>query len=1036
MRIDGWRVEAFGTLKDFVVDDLADAPVVVVLGDNESGKSTLAAFVETMLYGFRPASRDKHPYVRDDVHRAAGALQLELSDGRRVDVHRRLLSAPKGQAVITPKAKRRRTRDDAAGPMLFEAGGDGSAVEAPARADTEPEAVQVELGNQPLSWVEAVPRPLYRSLHALSLDDARELSQGTWEQVEDRLLGGAHLPFLRPAREAIDAAGQRAAELWRPDARGKPRIKQLRDERRAARKAQSEASARHTRLRAIQGELSGVDADLAAARLELERRRHDLARARLVVRWRTIRALEERADGILGDADLPDDPRGVREGLRERLADVDEALDDERRARERHRAETEPSPESRRLLGHADEIAALAAARGAHEQDLRDVDDGRRAVAALDETWAERARGWLADDTDAEALAALDGAALVDLADAVEAAERGLRDAERTVEAARSSRSKAERQLTALPDVDAERDARARLAKLRRLVELDTLLRVPLFARDVGAARSAGNDAGRPVAIALVVLGLLLAGVAVVFPSDELLLRVVIAAIGAQFVLGSLILAALGRRRAPSDLVASPLAERDALRDELGLEAGDVDAAIDAAEDVVRRATWRAAIEREVSTAGEQLAEAEAELGRAQAHVDARRARFTAALDGLALTERAEAASAVRVVTVLEQLAATARERNDARERLDAARARVDERRRRAEALLAALDLPPGDDALDVVAPLARKLADAQQHAARAELAERELPELDERIERLDARRAELVARLGALEEQLARIADGAADDAEAVARGLALATDALDARRRARLRRDELDDGWEDVVAETGEVELDEAATKAEVDALLERIEDLRHRRGGLEEERRALVALPTLDDADGALAALDDEIAHVERQRDRWALLASLVREADRRYRRDHQPDVVRRASRDIAALTGGRYTALDVESVDGRSRLRVVAAGDRYPRPVEQDARPLSRGTREQIHFAFRLALAEHLDAAEPLPMLLDEMLMTWDPRRLDEGAARLGRIGKNRQVFVFTCRPELASQLHRAVGARIVHTPTPTAAHAVE
>ncbi len=1028
MRIDGWNIEAFGALQNFVVDDLGDAGVVVILGDNESGKSTLAAFFETMLYGFRPASRDKHPYVRQDSQRAEGMLRLELSDGQVAEVHRRLLSAPKGQATITPRPPRRRRRREQTGPTLFEAGADGASAEVaqPEAPATNAAAVQVDIGNQPLTWVEAVPRPLYRSLHALTLDDARELDQGTWEQVEDRLLGGAHLPFLRPAREAIDEASSQADALWRADNRGKPRIKQLRDELRTARQAQSDARDRHRRLREIQRELSDVEAQSTEARHELERRKHDLARAQLAVRWRAIQALEQRADAVLADVTLPADPQTTRAEMLRRVEELDEQLDEKLRARARHRAETEPSDEAQALLAEADEISALGAVRGAHDQDLRDVDDLGRTATALDATFAERARGWFDGEIDTALLESLDGATLSDLAERVEHAERTVIDVERAHDAAQAAHRKATRQLDALPSAEAERESRAQLTKLRQLSELESLLRMPLFQRDVVDARPGDQRTSRSVAIALVILGSVLAVVAVVFPADEILLSFVIAAIGAQFIIGALILVALDRRRAPQ-AVASPLAQRDELRADLGINEGDTETAIDTAEDTVRRATWRTAIEREIASTSEHAAEAERAVALAHEARDKARSSFLSALAGWPLTDRARKAPTTALVAALDRVASVARERAEAQIRLDAASQRVEERRRRANALVARLDVAAGDEPMSPIATLARKLSDAQQLAGRAELARRELPEVDALIEKLDARKREATTELAALETTLAELGDGERHDVAAIESGLAHAVAAIDARRQARARREALDDGWEDMLAEGAE-EIDELETTAAVAELEERLGDLRHRRGSLEEERRTLGSLATLDDADGALAALEDEITHVERQRDRWALLASLVREGDRRYRQEHQPDVVRRASRDIAALTGGRYTALDVESVDGRSRLRVVPAGDVYPRPVESAHRPLSRGTREQIHLAFRLALAEHLDAAEPLPLLLDEMLMTWDPKRLDEGAARLGRVGKNRQVFVFTCQPELASRLSRAIGARIVKTPS--------
>ena len=62
MRIDGWEIDAFGPISGWTERGLAEHGVVVVAGDNETGKSALFEFLTTALFGFAPATAAKHPY--------------------------------------------------------------------------------------------------------------------------------------------------------------------------------------------------------------------------------------------------------------------------------------------------------------------------------------------------------------------------------------------------------------------------------------------------------------------------------------------------------------------------------------------------------------------------------------------------------------------------------------------------------------------------------------------------------------------------------------------------------------------------------------------------------------------------------------------------------------------------------------------------------------------------------------------------------------------------------------------------------------
>jgi uncharacterized protein YhaN len=80
VRIAGFVVDGFGPLAGFEAAGLEGHDLVVVVGPNESGKSTLREFVATALYGFAPANRDDHPFVPPGG-RLGGRLSLVGADG-------------------------------------------------------------------------------------------------------------------------------------------------------------------------------------------------------------------------------------------------------------------------------------------------------------------------------------------------------------------------------------------------------------------------------------------------------------------------------------------------------------------------------------------------------------------------------------------------------------------------------------------------------------------------------------------------------------------------------------------------------------------------------------------------------------------------------------------------------------------------------------------------------------------------------------------------------------------------------------------
>ena len=132
------------------------------------------------------------------------------------------------------------------------------------------------------------------------------------------------------------------------------------------------------------------------------------------------------------------------------------------------------------------------------------------------------------------------------------------------------------------------------------------------------------------------------------------------------------------------------------------------------------------------------------------------------------------------------------------------------------------------------------------------------------------------------------------------------------------------------------------------------------------------------------------------------RLAIAQALIQETLRRYELERQPAVLTRAGASFSRITEGRYTQL-VTREDGIDVLG--ADGSRL------DAALLSRGAAEQLYLCLRLALAAEFGRlAVPLPLVMDDVLVNFDPERARLSAQVLLDATPEHQMLLFTCHPE--------------------------
>ena len=212
-----------------------------------------------------------------------------------------------------------------------------------------------------------------------------------------------------------------------------------------------------------------------------------------------------------------------------------------------------------------------------------------------------------------------------------------------------------------------------------------------------------------------------------------------------------------------------------------------------------------------------------------------------------------------------------------------------------------------------------------------------------------------------------------------------------------------------------------DISATESKLEEINQRIEEVADERGSVKRDLDEMLS----EEQSSKYRANRD--LFIERMRDHareWAVLTiaeNLLREAQRKFEKERQPDVIRYASKFFCEITDGRYAA--IYSPLGKSEINVTDSKGRPKQPSQ-----LSRGTREQLFLSLRFGLVLDMgQRSERLPVIVDETLVNFDPVRGLKAAGAFVDLAQTNQVLVFTCHPHIVNWFEEAVSARGVQRP---------
>lgn len=143
-----------------------------------------------------------------------------------------------------------------------------------------------------------------------------------------------------------------------------------------------------------------------------------------------------------------------------------------------------------------------------------------------------------------------------------------------------------------------------------------------------------------------------------------------------------------------------------------------------------------------------------------------------------------------------------------------------------------------------------------------------------------------------------------------------------------------------------------------------------------------------------------------------------------AKERYRERNQDTLLARAGEFFRTLTGQAFSGLDIDNEEGTDVLKAVRDNGHPNSRVAVTG--LSDGSRDQLFLALRLAgIEQHLQQREPVPLIIDDVLMTFDDARARATLKCLAELSAKTQVLLFTHHEHVVRLAQEVCPAAVQH-----------
>lgn len=221
----------------------------------------------------------------------------------------------------------------------------------------------------------------------------------------------------------------------------------------------------------------------------------------------------------------------------------------------------------------------------------------------------------------------------------------------------------------------------------------------------------------------------------------------------------------------------------------------------------------------------------------------------------------------------------------------------------------------------------------------------------------------------------------------------------------------------------------MDPDGIDGDIELLNEEIEKLNREKSNLNqtigEERNELSKM----DGSARAAEMAEDIqilmGGIENDIEQYARLkiaSKVLNQAIERYRDKSQGPILNRASALFHQITGGSFEGVRAE-FDGNGKPTLVGVRAIGKEIVPVDG--MSDGTSDQLYLSLRLAgLEEYLDKNEPIPFIVDDILIKFDDARATATLQILAKLSSKTQVIFFTHHRHLIELAEKNIDSSVL------------
>ncbi|KHE72790.1 AAA family ATPase [Halobacillus sp. BBL2006] len=203
-----------------------------------------------------------------------------------------------------------------------------------------------------------------------------------------------------------------------------------------------------------------------------------------------------------------------------------------------------------------------------------------------------------------------------------------------------------------------------------------------------------------------------------------------------------------------------------------------------------------------------------------------------------------------------------------------------------------------------------------------------------------------------------------------------------------------------------------DEPMVKIEIEAMKKEMAEAENRVRALQQDLSDIKSRLMQLENSGQLSELTHQY-ELEKEKLReeskeWAkhqIALRLLERTKKRYMEKYLPEVIEKAAHYFSKLTGFQYKTIHLSTTERKEMKIAHNDGQLY------EVQELSRGTKDQLYVALRIALGETMAETLRLPFMLDDAFVHFDQSRLKVMLEILEDVSRRHQVLLFTWRNDL-------------------------